>query len=161
MHNKLEARQFAAPINFTRPNNERFFTCTQQFFGGQCAFQEINTGQCQDLPDQFQNSVQSARPDPGFNCTLYTSVICPARLRHEAYTELAEVAVSATACSFPSLTTTSTPTVSTMALSRPRSMQTPNPLNVSGLVLLLPESPAQAPVSSMQTLNRYSICCIQ
>ncbi|KAF8330268.1 hypothetical protein F5887DRAFT_923226 [Amanita rubescens] len=72
----LEARQFAAPINFTRPNNERFFTCTQPFFGGQCAFQHINTGQCQDLPAQFQNSIQSARPDPGFNCTLYTGNSC-------------------------------------------------------------------------------------
>src|SRR6266550_3500750 len=85
-----------------------------------------------------------------------------ARLRDsKAYAGLVEIAVPATPCSSPSLTTTSTPTASTTALSRPRLMQTPTPLNASGLALPLPESPAQAPVSSMQTLNRYSICFVE
>ncbi|KAK2460364.1 hypothetical protein APHAL10511_007529 [Amanita phalloides] len=68
---KLEARQIAAPIDFTLPNHERFFTCTGTFFGGNCAFQPIDTGVCQVLPAGFSSTIRSARPDPGFNCTLY------------------------------------------------------------------------------------------
>ncbi|KAF8627546.1 hypothetical protein AX15_004380 [Amanita polypyramis BW_CC] len=73
---QLEARQTAAAINFTVPNNKRLFTCTGSFFGGDCAFQRISTGQCQTLPSEFQNSIQSVRPDPGFNCTIFTGSSC-------------------------------------------------------------------------------------
>ncbi|KAK2464476.1 hypothetical protein APHAL10511_003455 [Amanita phalloides] len=73
---QIEARQIAAPIIFTLPNHERFFTCTGQFFGGQCAFQPIDTGVCQVLPTGFTSSIRSARPDPGFNCTLYNDATC-------------------------------------------------------------------------------------
>ncbi|KAF8636830.1 hypothetical protein AX17_003237 [Amanita inopinata Kibby_2008] len=76
MPSQLVARQVAAPINFTIPDNRRLFTCTGQFYGGNCDFQRIETGTCQLLPQEYRNSIRSIRPDPGFNCTVYTERNC-------------------------------------------------------------------------------------
>ncbi|PFH49412.1 hypothetical protein AMATHDRAFT_48740 [Amanita thiersii Skay4041] len=73
--NAMPTQLISRQTNNTIPVKMRFFTCTEQYFGGDCAFQQIKVNSCQMFPQEFQDSISSLRPDPGFNCTIFTTLI--------------------------------------------------------------------------------------